>query len=265
MRQLFEYVSKQDVKVIVPEYSLKATPDQLGKKVSDLVKDLAEGEVKDAVVKAIDNWYQQNSTRRNISARTYISTFLFINDKKDKLLNEVINEIERIGVSGGDVNEFDFIDDYPSWSLAGRKCGVAEIDFFASTLKQFKEGNYKYNISKLDVGAGFISNSHGNGYNGLPVDDMNVIRRKLYDCMIDTKCTVLQYSNPRGDSKYASSVMPEFRVVLSAVYNKSKLKSLLNELKSDRRLQVFADKMDVVSKGIRDYYASKRPGEYVGD
>jgi hypothetical protein len=259
MNHLYEYLNPKET-VIVSKYSLKAAPLQLKGKIYDVIENLVDGEAKDILIKNIGDWYKDNSKRRNIKGSSMVDVSFFGGDKSDKLVTDVIAEVDRIGALSAS-GEFESFDRNHIW-VRGLRCGGAIINFSAATYKQFEEGNYKYDKSFTDCSLTFSKTNYGNGYNDLPAADINAICQKVYDCMIDTECEIV--STPGYHASGAPDI-PRFRVILTAVYDKKKLKNLLAELKGDRRLQNFADRMDAANKGIAAYYASKRSGEYTGD
>lgn len=258
MIKLYEYLNRYKNATLISDYNLKETPHQLKNKIYKLANDFVEGQAKDIIVDAVGEWYKNNEKRRNVIAPSEINVVFSVADNNNKLLMDVINEIRRIGVIG-EYGEFEpDLENYDHMM----NCGKIEIKFSTPTYKQFKEGNYKYDtVIKNGCYLKIDDITAGNGYNDLPATDMNAIRRMLYDCMSSTKCEFISIPG----SKFFATPVPSFYMVLTPVYDKSKLKKLLDSLKNDRRLQDFANKLDKMSKGIRDYYASKRPGEYVGD
>lgn len=258
MINLYEYVAPQET--IVPEYSLKLTPLNLSNKVYTTIDEFIDSKAKDLILQRVKEWFEKNPNRRNIKSITIANCYFVLNNGEDKLLGEVINEIRRIGVNGVS-GEFDVFDEkHLGWAI-GQFIGSANITFSTATYKQFKEGNFKYDKSyKGDCVVKFQKTTYGNGYNELPADDMNIIRTKLYDCMEDTTCEIIA-----SPTRSNGPDIPKFTVYLKAVFNKNKLKSLLNELKSDRRLQNYAERLENIDRGIRAYYASKKSGDYTGD
>lgn len=257
MINLYEYVAPRET--IVPEYSLKAAPLDLSNKVYNELDSFIDDKAKELILKRVSDWYKDNPNRRNIKITTNVNCYLFLNNGNDKLLDEVIKELQRIGVNGkGD--EFDIFDDKRAW-VGGSQVASASIKFTTATYKQFKEGIYKYDKSfNNDCVVKFETIPYGNGYNELPADDINILRKKLYDCTDDTTCEIVTRPvRPNGPD------IPAFIIYLKAVFNKNKLKSLLNELKSDRRLQNYAERLENIDRGIRAYYASKKSGDYTGD
>lgn len=257
MRDLYNYitVSPKDATVIA-DYNLKEPPLALGIKLYDDVQSIAEGTVKEAVLEGVCNWYKDNQTRRNIAAGTSIKVVFYLVDLDNKLLVSVVEELKRIGVYGNG-GEWEPIG---KWGLGGIGLGSCNVQLNVATYKQLGADNYKFTVSNGVYGPSFKKTDYGNGYNDLPAEDMTVLRQKLYDCMNGTKLEVKKY--PGSKRNYD---IPGFVVALTAQYDKKKLKDLLTYLKSDKRLQNFADSLDNTSKGIQAYYASKRPGEYVGD
>lgn len=257
MINLYEYIAPQEI--IVPEQSFKAVPLNLSNRVYTTLDEFINNEAKTAILKKIGEWYKDNSKRRNIQVTTTVSCYLFLDNGEDKLLKDVIDEIRRIGVYGV-YGEFDAFDKRPSL-VSGQRVTEASIKFSTPTYKQFEENNYKYSYTfNNDCVFKFIESPHTNGYNMLPADDMNVIRRKLYECTNDTTYEIAalpSYSNGLH--------IPRFIMYLKASFDKNKLKNLLKELKNDRRLQDFADRLESVDRGIRNYYASKKSGDYTGD
>lgn len=257
MRNLYNYItSPLEKATLVADYNLKESPLALGRDVYEFVQQLADEQAKEAVLNGVRDWYKDNQSRRNVSAGTNINAVLRIVDKDNKILMSVIDELERIGVMG-ESGEFDT----PGvWSLGGVSLGRCNIGFNVATYKQLGSDNYKFSVENGTYGPSFRKSSYGNGYNHLPAEDMNILRQKLYDCMNGTKYEILSLA---GDKRNLN--IPSFIALFTAQYDKRKLKEFLNELKEDRRLQNFADVKDTTSKGIQAYYASKKPGDYVGD
>ena len=257
MRDLYNYItsSHKDATVIA-DYTFRQTPLALGKRVYSDVQDIAERDVKKAVLKGVRDWYKDNQSRRNINTATGIQAVLYIVDPENKLLVEVVNEFKRIGVYGQD-GEWETAS---KWGLGGVSCGGCNIQFNVATYKQLEADNYKFTIINSAHSPSFKKTTYGNGYNDLPAEDMTALRQKLYDCMNGTKLEVMTL--PRGKRDLE---IPTFIAAYTAQYDKKKLKDLLDYLKSDKRLQNFATRLDATNKGIQAYYASKRPGDYTGD
>ena len=257
MRNLYNYItSSLKEATLIADYNLKESPLALGRDVYEFVQQLADEQVKEAVLKGVRDWYKDNQSRRNVSTGTNINAVLHIVDRDNKILMSVIDELERIGVMGEN-GEFDTPN---TWSLGGVSLGSCNVRFNVATYKQLGADNYKFSVENGTYGPSFKKSNYGNGYNHLPAEDMNVLRQKLYDCMNGTKYEILSLP---GDKRNLN--IPSFIALFTAQYDKRKLKDLLNELKEDRRLQNFADVKDATSKGIQAYYASKKPGDYVGD
>lgn len=255
MRNLYNYIttSSKDA-TLVADYNLKEVPSTL--KVYDDVQELADNQALTAVLKGLREWYKDNKTRRNVHAGTSITAVFYVADPNNKVLMSVIEELKKIGVYGEN-GEFDTID---RWRLGGSKLGTCTVDVSVSTYKQLGADNYKTVVSNNTFSPTFRKTNYGNGYNHLPAEDMNILRQKLYDCMNGTLYEIKEFP---GDKK--SLDIPSYVASFTAQYDKKKLKEFLDYLKNDRRLQNFANQMDATSKGIQAYYASKRPGDYVGD
>lgn len=258
MKPLYDYItaSSSDMKdtVVVTDYNLKESPLDLGNKIYKDVQEFAEGQVKEKIVDEIGKWYEDAKNRRNVVVNTAIDVRFYLIDKDNKLLMNIIDELKRIGVYG-EPGEFNSIG---SWGLGGVNCGACNIKFSVPTYKQFKEGNYKYDVVNNVSSPYFKTTSYGNGYNGLSKEDITSLRQKLYDCMNGTKYEVKEFPGKRNR-------ILSFIVALTAQYDKRKLKEFLSYLQNDKRLQNFATRHEQVSRGIDAYYASKNPGDYVGD
>ena len=260
MVHLYEYINPKDKTVIIPTKELGVTPLQSAVKIDNVVKDFIDNYAKSEVVDLINQWFKDNPQRRNIKCGALIDATFYLTDDKNKLLNEVITELNRIGVFG-EPGEFDVYDPKSNFEK-GTHIGRSTMQFAISTAKQFKEGNYTYKEYISNSKIYFKDSSYGNGYNNLPVTDINILRRKLYDCMTNTSYEIISVPSHNFNGGLN---LPHFEIILHAVYDKRKLKNLLNDLRNDKRLQNFAGVLDNSIKGIKAYYASKHSGAYTGD
>lgn len=265
MNELYEYINvSYKPKDLEPSYKLKSPPIKLKGKVRDIVEDLSKGSVKDFIIENVGQWFEENSSRRNIKVQTGIDVKLYLIDPDDKLLGEVVNEMTRIGVVGEMINGRYELAPYKKDDLisSGINIGCSNIELSVSTFKQFREDNYIYNTSTDKCEVVFRDSKNMNEYNYLSPEAMTDIRQKFYGCMEDTVCRVIEFARPFSKN---TPIIPRFGVYLFAEYNNSKLKSFLKGLREDESLQKFASKLDSISRGFRDYYSNKGPGDYVGD
>ena len=268
---------KEKANVIIDSNSLRSPIDKIGNKALDIARDFAENEIKDKCIDILKDWYPKHSTAKKVRVSSSLLIFVCLGNDKDRLLSEVLEEIEKIGVDPVEIGEF------TSWNDSTKTCsgsfypgvcrGYYTINLDVPTYKQFKEDKYTFKVSPFsnyNKSIVFEPNKAGNGYNKLSAETATIIRRKLYDCIVDSNYQIIEFEPPKemkddmGD-KYPSSLMPNYKMMITPVYNKFKLKNLLEELRSNREWQEYAAAMDRVSKGIHSYYASKRPGDYVGD
>ena len=288
MKSLFNYITemlhwsqafgdKEKANVIVDSTSLRCPIDKIGTKALDIAKDFAENEIKDKCIYILKDWYPKHPSARKVRVGSTIKVFVCLGNDKDRLLSDVLGEIERIGVDPVDIGEF------TSWNDSTKTCssafypgvckGFYTADLDVPTYKQFREDKCIFKVSpygNYNKSIIFEPNKEGNGYNKLSAETAAIIRRKLYDCIVDSNYQIIEFEPPKEmkddmGGKYPDALMPQYKMMITPVYNKSKLKSLLGELKSNREWQEFAAEMDRVSKGIRSYYADKRSGDYVGD
>ena len=261
MRTLFESLGKHrgDAE-LVAEFDIK-TPSNLID-TEALFNTYAKETVQNKLVECLKKWFDANPRRRNISMRALIAQTWFLGPN-DKTFIDVAEEMQRIGVMDIDLYE-----------LKNKERGIGGFYGFVDgamtvscgTSKQYKEG--AYNIKTVGIRSFDISKKtrYSNAYNHLSAEDQNIILEKLAQCRTGVKCKIELIEYPVD---YTKSLCDPIRVgiVFECVYDNSKLKKLLKELKEDKRLQRFADSMDSVSKGIQDYYAEKRSrgDRYVGD
>lgn len=258
MKNLFEYINPKESKVVIPKYNLKTVP--IKSDIYNIVFDFLNNDTKEYLLKKVEEWYEDNKRRKTATAYVTCQAIFYANDSKNKLLMEVINEIESIGVS--DISgEFNLP---TKWVDGGANCGVMKSVLSSPSYTSFKSDEYNYRVTGSLKSIHFDKSIHANGNNGLSADDMNIIRQKLYDCMIDTTCEIVE--KPSYSPSYSKNDLSiNYVAYFTAQYDNRKLKKLLDELKNDRRLQNFAKIANDMRKGIDDYYASKKPGDYVGD
>jgi len=283
MKSLFNYITEmigingsETPKIIVNPTSFKCPIDKIGNKASDIARQFIEGDVKDKCFDLFKQWYSEHSTRRNIQVRSVFGIFLCMGDKKDKLISDVLEEIDRIGVYSKNFGSFDSWDGPEktnSSAMAPGSChGLFEVVLKTATFKQLKDEKYIFKISPIGnyPSLAFVQSTEGNGYNKLPAETATIIRRKLYDCIIDSKYQIIEFESNEikkdmKDNFNPTGLMPNYKMIITPVYDKSKLKKFLEELRTNKEWQEYAAEMDRVSKGIRSYYADKRSGDYVGD
>jgi len=214
---------------------------------------------KDAV-EAFGEWMKENPTKRNVTAQAELNVGINIYSQ-DKLFLDIIKEMSRIGVIDNEFEDRRYFDKNELY-LGATRYSLKYV-LSCPTYKQFRDGNYKAEDRIYDEPMVFSKSRYGNGYNDFPADDMTILRQKLYDCIkgVDFEVYKSIYNTP--DKNRPS--LPKYSIVLTAQYDKSKLKKLWQEITNDKRLQNYADRHEAIGRGIAAYYASKGPGEYVGD
>lgn len=263
MRTLFEsIISRDKTYTELERTTIKTDLFHARPKWMALVDKYKE-QFKEEVVKGVGEWMKEHPTKRNVSAGSdfTVGVSLF---EESPLFDELYREMSNIGLIYSEfVNPKVYYGRRSEVEL-GEPYYTLRYDVSAPTYKQFKEDNYKV-VEKVtkDVSPIFTPSRYGNGYNNLPADDMTILRQKMYDCVKGFEVVVYKV-----EYKYESDhtpLLPNYHIVVTALFDRKKMKDLLTELRADKRLQHFADVMDEVGKGIADYYASKGPGDYVGD
>lgn len=233
------------------------------------IVDKYSNQFKEDSIKNFGEWMKNNPTRRNISAETEFSVNISLRGVEDnKLLDDVIREMNRIGVV-----DFDFEPDF-SIKYAGNKERARYLNYgenyykktlsiYCSTYKQFKDDKCNVQIEVKETAPVFKESKSDNSYNKLPAKDIDVVRKKLYGCIKGFNYEVYKEETTLKDSRKPN--LPKYRVILEAQYDNTKLKKMLDDIKSDRYLQRYANSMDSISREISKYYGSKRSGDYSGD
>ena len=209
--------------------------------------------------KIFGEWFKSNPNKRNVSSSSTIEICRSV-ECDDKIFADVVDELHRIGVIDDELINITFkSNDYDD-----RIFETTTYNFKCPTYKQFRDGIFvEEHNSRTFKEFIFVNSRYDNGYNHFPAKDIDILRRGLYDCVKDIKVDVFKYLPTNTSSKYP--LLPKYRIVMRTIFDESKLKKFYEELKSDRRLQRFAEVHDAVGKGINNYYASKGPGDYVGD
>ena len=257
MRKLYEYLSNKEEIVLVSSHKLGVHPSKALGKINGEVVDVIDDQVKSLVVDAVGQWYDDNQRRRNIEVITSVNVMVDYSEQSS-LWNDVASELKRIGVVGMIKELAGSPKNWYDWDNVGSK----RLTLTTSTYKQFKEGKYKFDLKSLsEQNIQPTDRIYGNAYNNLPVEDCKILIERFYDCMKDLNCEIVLEKDTN------SSGLPSYtvRVKLGVVYDNTKLKKLLNDITNDARLQQFARSMDAMSRGIANYYASKKPGDYTGD
>lgn len=222
--------------------------------------DIYKEDFEKAATEAFGEWMKENPTKRNVTAQAELNVGINLHNH-DNLFEDILKEMSRIGVVDNEFEDRRYFDkDDPDF---GTTRYSLKYIIKCPTYKQFRDGNYKTEEIVYDEPAVFLKSKYGNGYNNFSADDMTILRQKLYDCIKSIEYEVYKSVYTNSDSRRPS--LPKFSIILTAQYDKSKLKKLWQEITNDKRLQDYADSHDAIGKGIADYYASKGPGEYTGD
>ena len=256
---LYEYVADKQSESVGELIVFSEGPEKISSKLRNELEQVFDGSAKEIILNSMKEWFKNNPKRRNIKAISHWSVTMYLLNNSDKILIDVSKELDRIGVVGP----------CTWWSMIGKdglggnvSCGQGTIELTTATEKQFREGTYKYTRSDVFLNnLTFSPSKSGNGYNDLPAEDMSVLRRKFWDCMSGVTCDVECVPGYR----LSKTPIPNFNINLIVNYDKGKLKSFLKELQNDRRLQNYAERHEAMGRGIAAYYASKGPGDYVGD
>ncbi len=256
---LYEYINNRQSSSVGELIVFSESPEKIPSKLRNELERVFDGSAKEIILNNMKEWFKDNPKRRNIKVTSHWSIVMYLLNDSDKTLIDVSKELDRIGVIGP----------CSQWTLIGKdglggkvSCGQGTIEFTTATEKQFREGTYKYSHSDIFLNnLTFSPSKYRNGYNDLPAEDISVLRRKFWDCMSGVTCNVECVPGYR----LSKSPIPNFDISLTVNYDKGKLKSFLKELQNDHRLQNYAKRHETVDRGIAAYYASKRPGDYVGD
>lgn len=258
MKRLFEYLNNREQVVLVPTHKLSVNPSKSAGKLDALIKQLIDDKFKGIMLDSTTKWFDENPRRRNIAVVGNVIVGVNYNDPSNKLLPEVTNELSRIGVMGL-TRELNTRADYTDNII--RKVVTLSV----GSQKQLKDGNYKITVKDQFSGCnkeiGFADSVHINGYNDFPAADSRILGERFYDCMKDLECRVVADDGMTGTYQPT----PVMTIELTVLYDNSKLKKLLNDLKNDKRLQDYARRMDAMSRGLRNYYDSVPSGGYTGD
>jgi hypothetical protein len=263
MKSLFEsIISKDRIYTELEKNNIKTDLFNAQSKWMGLVDKYIETFKKDSYDE-FKKWLKEHPTRRNISAESSFSVGVVLYEES-RLYDELCKEMHDVGVLQ---NEFDNPKNYfgdREENQLGETYYLYRYNLSAPTYKQFTEGKYKESeYFDKNITPHFEDSRVWNGYNNLSADDQTILRKKMYDCIKGFEAIVYKI-----DYKYSSDrhpILPQYRVVMKAIFDKKKLKDLLVEIRSDKRLQRYAQVMKDVRKGISDYYASKGPGDYTGD
>ena len=256
---LYEYVAGKQSETVGELIVFSEGPEKISTKLHDELERVLDGSAKEIILNSMKEWFKNNPKRRNIKAISHWFITMYLLNDSDKTLIDVSKELDRIGVIGP-CSWWSMIEKNGLGGKVG--CGQGTIEFATATEKQFREGTYKYSHSDIFLNnLTFSPSKYGNGYNDLPEEDMSVLRRKFWDCMNGVTCDIECVPGYR----LTKTPVPNFNVSLIVNYDKGKLKSFLKELRNDHRLQNYAKRHETMGRGITAYYASKGPGDYVGD
>lgn len=238
----FTTIITESLKPISKTISVKWTPDL--KNVFAAANKEAQqyiDNIKDIVFKSIQDFYNNNPRMQKISrnGKVIVKTAL---DKNDPIIKDLYSLFEKIGMLGV-IEWFN--------GKTGNSCyiqGDSPYRSYRDDINKIKWSNVKYyEVKSIDN-----INIPGNGYNNIPSSIMNEYRDKLCEIIDKTEISVINNN---------ASVM----VIVKPIFNKSKVKKLYNEIIENEELMRYMERLQATSKGISDYYSSKRPGEYTGD
>lgn len=104
---------------------------------------------------------------------------------------------------------------------------------------------------------------YGNGYNSLPAKIITEYRGellKLFSKKAEVRVTKFE---KKHKSSYEANV--DYYVVIRPVIDESKIKKLEEMILGNEELMRYRDSLRAMSRGISNYYDSKRSGDYTGD
>ena len=106
---------------------------------------------------------------------------------------------------------------------------------------------------------------YGNGYNNLPAKIITEYRGellKLFSKKAEVRVTKFDREK-KYKSPYGANI--DYYVVIRPVIDESKIKKLEEMILNNEELMSYRDSLRAMSRGISNYYDSKRSGDYTGD
>lgn len=197
--------------------------------------------IKKDIQKSLQEFYIQNPRKHSAYKNGSVKVNIVFKEDSEEF-EQLFKLYEAVGMSY-DIRFFE--GKIANYNIFGSTRGKTQVnDLNKIDWSKSKFFKYSPKLEKCD----------GNAYNNLPGKIITEYRDKLLSIIDKTQILVKfnDYNNT-------------YNVIISPVFKSSDLKKLYKEITDSDELMDYADRLDNISKGIRDYYASKKSGDYTGD
>ena len=256
MKNIAEYINENLTVTEIGRKSISGSWADEGKKIAGAWKSIPK-ELKtileDTVYEDIESFYANTPRKKNATSMVLINVKMEIGT--DPLYAKLKKLYEKIGMSHWMLS-------YPKTICSGEITGSSTSREGGSDRTKIKMIEHFYNSWRQP------NKSVGNGYNHLPGEVIDEYRDKLLDCISGSEIVV---SKDKARSYKANANVPRYNVVYNAVFDKSKVKALIDEIQSQLEneekgtLGGYAKSLAITNGAIDKYYASKRSGDFTGD
>ena len=255
MKTLIEYINESKYEEMHRK-EINISWDKCGKKIADKWKSIPSElatYMKQIIFDDINKFYNNTPRKQKVSSACEFSVRFDLMpwDLKDPA-NKLISIYKKIGMD-------DWMQSFFNREVInGNIIGISDSRTNSKNIDDIKFKDFLYNKWNWI----YSDKLPGNGYNHLPGKLIEEYRSKFLDCISGAELTV---TKGMIKSSTVNEMVPTLNVLYRAIYDKSKVNKLINDLLSDEEMKVYSKSLSDVDRGISQYYSSKRSGEYTGD
>ena len=253
MKNITEYINESLTVTEIGKKTVNGSWEDHGKKIAGAWKTIPsdlKSVLEDSVYNDIKTFYDNTPKKRNAASMVLVNIKMVLDT--DPLYKKLKALYSRVGMDH-------WLLSYPKEICSGEIAGVSATREGGSDRTKITMKEHFYNSWRSP------GDEYTNGYNNLPGEIITHYRDEFLKCIDGAEVVV---SRDKIRSFKASANVPRYTVTYNAVYDKSKVNKLIDEInkkiESDE-LGKYVRSLEATSRGISQYYASKRSGDYTGD
>lgn len=253
MKNIAEYINENLTTSEIGRKTIKGSWEDYGKRIANAWKSIPselKSVLEDSVYGDIKSFYDNTPKKRNAASMVMVDVKMVLDT--DPLYKKLKSLYDKVGMGSWMIS-------YPKNICSGEITGVSTSRESGSDRTKVSMKEHFYNSWRSP------GDEYTNGYNNLPGEIITHYRDEFMKCIEGSEVVV---SRDKVRSFKASTNVPRYTVTYNAVYDKAKVNKLIDEIskkiESDE-LGGYVRSLDATSRGITQYYASKRSGDYTGD
>lgn len=253
MKNIAEYINENLTATEVGKKTINGSWEDHGKKIANAWKTIPsdlKSVLEDSIYDDIKSFYDNTPKKRNVSSMCMV--IVKLNLESDPIYKKLKSLYGKIGMDY-------WMTRFPLEICSGEITGVSTSREGSSDRTKISMKEHFYNSWRKP------NDELANGYNNLPGEIITHYRNELMKCINGSEVVV---SKDKVRNFKASANVPRYTVIYNAIYDKSKVNKLIEEINKEiesGKLNRYVKSLGATSRALDDYYSSKRSGEYTGD